>query len=266
MGVFVDAGRHNPGKGSGKEMFREITAFLLGSIIGSFLSVCIFRIPRGESIIAPGSHCPLCGSKINWYDNIPIVSYIVLLGRCRSCKGRISPVYPTVELLTATSFLILIRRYGVCPDLFIMAALTSALIVISFIDLKHHVIPDVIVYPGMVVGAAWVLGRHWNNILYYFIGWLLGGGILYLAAVASKGGMGGGDVKLGAMLGLFAGWEKILVALFLSFLFGSIVGLVLIALRKKGRKDPIPFGPFLSIGGFISIIWGTGIWDWYMGR
>lgn len=245
-------------------MFGEVMTFIFGSIVGSFLNVCIFRIPRGESIIAPPSHCPLCNSKIRWYDNIPILSYAILRGRCRSCRGKISPVYPTVEILTATSFLILFRQYGISPDFFIIAALTSALIVISFIDLRYKIIPDIIVYPGMIVGATWVLGRHWSDLVYYLMGWLVGGGILYLAAVVSRGGMGGGDVKLGAMLGLFMGWERVLVALFLSFLLGSVVGLLLIALGKKKRKDPIPFGPFLSIGSFISLIWGIKIWDWYI--
>lgn len=244
--------------------FQYLAAFLFGSAIGSFLNVCIYRIPKKESIVFPSSHCPACNKKIKPYDNIPIISYILLKGRCRECGERISFQYPLVEFLNAAGYVIMVWKFGAGINAVIYALLFSALIVVTFIDLEYQIIPDRITLPGILIGfilGATVLPVGWLNSL---IGLLLGGGLFYLVAVASRGGMGGGDIKLIAMLGAFLGWRYTLLTIFLGALAGAIVGLSLMVFKGKGRKHPVPFGPFLALGAIASLLWGNDIINWYI--
>jgi leader peptidase (prepilin peptidase)/N-methyltransferase len=239
--------------------------FLLGACIGSFLNVCVFRLPRSESIVFPASHCLNCNNKLKAYDNIPVLSFLLLRGKCRSCQTKISWQYPLVELATGILFALAAARFGLSWDTLIALILISVSIVVSLIDLKIQIIPNTISLPGIVLGlAASLVPASPVHFLNALIGALLGGGIFYLVAVVSKGGMGGGDIKLIAMFGAFLGWQKCLLTIFAGVLLGSVVGIVLILLKRKGRKDPIPFGPFLCIGALVSLFYGQTIIRWYL--
>ena len=242
-----------------------ILTFIFGLVIGSFLNVCIYRLPRGESIISPGSHCPHCGHLLGFLDLIPLISFLILNRKCRYCGKEISPRYFFVELITAILFLAVYVRFMVYERsvlLFIpYLILCSGLVVITFIDLEHKIIPDKITYPGIVAGL--IISLFSRSFLSSLFGLAIGGGILYLIVVLSRGGMGGGDVKLAAMLGAFLGWRLILLNLFLSFLFGGIIAVILLLLKLKGRKDYIPFGPYLALAGVVTIFWGRQILFWY---
>jgi leader peptidase (prepilin peptidase) / N-methyltransferase len=236
---------------------------ILGAIIGSFLNVCIYRIPRGESILRPRSHCPHCEAVIRFYDNIPILSFLILRGRCRQCGAPISWRYPLVEALNAGGYIFLLLKFGPSWHLPVYAFLFSSLIVVTFIDLSHQIVPDRITLPGIVVGAvaaATVLPAGLVNAL---IGIVLGGGLFYLVAILSRGGMGGGDIKLIAMIGAFLGWRDVLLTIFIAALTGSIVGVYLMIVLGKDRKYPVPFGPFLALGAIVSLYWGPEILVWY---
>lgn len=239
---------------------------LLGACVGSFLNVCIYRLPRGDSIIFPPSHCPQCGKRIRPYDNIPLLSFLFLRGRCRFCRKRITPRYFIVELLTALIFGSLYLRFGISGEFFVYLFLCSSLVAVAFIDFENQIIPDKITYPGIVLGLllnARGLPHSFERLRLSLLGIVLGGGLLYLIALASRGNMGGGDIKLGAMLGAFLGWRYALLSLFGAFLFGSLVGIALIILKMKTRKDYIPFGPYMVAGAIVSIFWGERIIDWY---
>ncbi len=244
-------------------------SFLFGAIVGSFLNVCVYRLPREESIVFPGSHCPYCKTPIRFYDNIPIISYILLRGKCRYCSHIISPQYPIIEGLTAFSSVLLFIKYGISLNYLIYFAFVSALIVITVIDLYHQIIPDVISLPGIGVGllSSLILSNitFWESL----IGIISGGGILFLVAVGyqwlfKREGMGGGDVKLLAMIGAFLGWKSVFLTIILSSFIGSVVGIVLIAIKGKNLKYAIPFGPFLSLGAVISLFYQNEIIYWYL--
>ena len=245
--------------------FLPAVFFIVGTCIGSFLNVCIFRLPRRESIIFPASHCMNCGTKLKPVDNIPLVSYLFLGGRCRYCRARISWQYPMVELLTGVLFTLAAIRFGLQWNTLIAVILISISIVVSVIDFKIQIIPNSISLPGIVLGLLINLFPSspvsFLNALY---GMALGGGLFYVVALVSKGGMGGGDIKLIAMFGAFLGWKNCLVTIFCGVLLGSLVGITLLLLRRKGRKDPIPFGPFLCIGALISLFYGREIIYWYL--
>jgi leader peptidase (prepilin peptidase)/N-methyltransferase len=239
--------------------------FLFGTCIGSFLNVCIFRLPNEKSIIFPASHCLQCGTELKPVDNIPIISFLLLGGKCRSCHTRISWQYPLVELLTGILFALTALRFGWQWDTAVALILISASIVVSVIDLRIQIIPNVISLPGIVIGLLInLLPSSPLGFLNAVYGMLLGGGLFYLVALVSRGGMGGGDVKLIAMFGAFLGWKKCLLTIFLGVLLGALVGVVLMLLKRKGRKDPIPFGPFLCIGALISVFYGREIIFWYL--
>ena len=238
---------------------------VLGLCIGSFLNVVIARWPEGRSIVTPPSACPRCGTQIAWFDNVPVLSFLALRARCRHCRAPISWRYPAVELLTAALFLLVLWVRGLGPDLVPALALAAALVAITVIDLDHQLIPDVITLPGVLVGvvASVLTGRPpWLESL---IGVVVGGGLFFLIIVASRGGMGGGDMKLGAMLGAFLGWKIALVAVFLGVLTGGALAVVLLVTARKGRKDAVPFGPFLALGGLVGLLWGDQILAWYLG-
>lgn len=238
--------------------------FTLGAIVGSFLNVCAARLPKGRSLWMPGSACPACQSPIRCYDNIPVLSFLLLRGRCRDCQERIAWRYPTVEIGTAALFSLAYRQIGWRPELLLALVLLAALVAITAIDLEHQLIPDLITLPGIVVGfvGSVVLSRgSWLNSL---LGIMVGGGAFFLIIVLSRGGMGGGDMKLGAMLGAFLGWKLLLLGLFLAAFLGGAVAVALLVTGRKGRKDPLPFGPFLALGGAVSLFWGEEILQWYL--
>jgi len=239
--------------------------FIIGAVIGSFLNVLIYRLPRGESIILPSSHCTYCNKPIRFYDNIPIISYILLRGRCRHCGHPISIQYPLVELINGTGYVILVWKFGIRPETFLYAFLFSSLLVVSVIDLYHKIIPDVITIPGIIIGLAGSIFFLPTGIKDSFTGLLLGGGLFFLVALISRGGMGGGDIKLIAMIGAFLGWTDVIITIVLSSFLGSIVGIFLMLFFGKGRKYPVPFGPFLSIGGIITLFFSQDIIRWYLG-
>ena len=244
--------------------------FVFGTIIGSFLNVCIARLPDGRSIVRPPSHCPQCQSFIAWYDNVPILSYLVLAGRCRSCRTRISPLYPAVEVLTGALAVALFLRLG--PSLAFAGyfAFAAALVTITFIDLDHQIIPDVISLPGIAVGLAFSLVSPLVTPMDALLGALLGGGILLSVAwlyktLRGQDGMGGGDVKLLAMIGAFLGWRSIFVTLFVGSVIGSVIGVVLMLYQRADSKLAIPFGPFLACGALVYLFFGDRIVAFYFG-
>lgn len=240
-------------------------AFLFGLCVGSFLNVVIARLPEGRSLLTPGSSCPRCAHAIRWHDNIPVLSWVWLGRKCRDCRISISWRYPAVELVTGLLFAYAVATQGLTPGLGAALVLVAALVAITVIDLDHQIIPDVISIPGTAVGFVASLLTGHPRWLESLIGIVVGGGIFFLIIVASRGGMGGGDMKLGAMLGAFLGWKVLLVAVLSAVLLGGGVAIVLLVLGRKGRKDPVPFGPFLALGGLIGLFWGEGIIRWYLG-
>lgn len=253
------------------ELF-ELCFFFLGLIVGSFLNVCIYRLPRNISIIRPPSSCPICNTPIKPWDNIPILSYLLLKGKCRKCGESISIRYPIVELLNGILYLSVLIFFGLGWHLPFLFVFMSAMIVITFIDLDFQIIPDVITLPGIVIGllsaSFWlpdpfslqpsVVGFK-NSIA----GLFLGGGLFYLIAICSRGGMGGGDIKLMAMIGSFMGWKAVFLTTFIGSLTGSLVGIFLMVFKGKGRKTKIPFGPFLAFGSIITLFFSGEIIKWY---
>jgi|YelNatPaOPRAMG01_1025707.scaffolds.fasta_scaffold148624_1 leader peptidase (prepilin peptidase)/N-methyltransferase len=239
--------------------------FILGLIFGSFANVCIYRLPKGKSIITPGSFCPNCNKNIKWFDNIPVLSYIFLKGKCRYCKKPISPRYLIVELLTGILFFLMYKKFGISISTLIYIFLTLCLIIISFIDIDTFLISDVIVIPGILIGLflSFLFPQIHNmeriqGFLYSFEGILLGGGILIFLGIVGKllfkkDAMGGGDVKLLGMIGAFLGWKPVFLTLFFGSLFGTLISLTLILLGKRKIDDYVPFGPYLALGALISI-------------
>ena len=238
--------------------------------MGSFSNVCIYRIPRNESIIYPASHCPKCRSEIKPFDNIPLLSFILLKGRCRHCKTKISIRYPMVELLSGLIYLIIYLIYGLSVQTLIYIILSSALIIIAFIDLNQQIVPDVISLPGIVIGFIVSFFVHYISFINSALGIVVGGGIILFIGIAGslifkKEAMGGGDVKLAAMIGAFLGWRYIIISLFLGFFLGALAGIILIIAKIKKREDVIPFGPFIVLGSLITLLWGEQIISWYLG-
>jgi len=250
-------------------MMWHIVSIIFGALIGSFLNVCIIRLPKEESIISPGSHCPHCKNQIKFYDNIPLISYLLLRGKCRYCKGQISTQYPLVEGITALSSLVLFMRFGPSLSYLIYFAFVAALIVITVIDLYHQIIPDVISLPGIGVGLLASLIIPQITFFDSLVGTLLGGGSLFLVATLyqwlfKREGMGGGDVKLLAMIGAFLGWKAVILTILLGSLIGSIIGISIMVLKGKDFKYAIPFGPFLSLGAVIALFYQNEIIVWYL--
>lgn len=247
-----------------------VIVMIFGTFIGSFLNVCIYRIPRHESIVWPSSRCPACAAHIAPYDNVPLVSFAVLRGRCRSCRARISLRYPLVEMANGIGYVFILARFGPGWPAAIYAALFSALLVITFIDLDHQIVPDVITLPGIPLGVLCAATVLPVGLLNSVLGLLLGGGLLWVLAWASpylfgKEGMGGGDIKLLAMIGAFLGWRPTLLTLMVAALVGSVVGIGLISLKLLRRDQYIPFGPFLALGALISLFYYREITGWYFG-
>ena len=246
-----------------------VIVFLFGAMIGSFANVCIMRIPAQESIVFPRSRCPQCKQPVRWYDNIPLVSWIVLRGRCRSCDAPISFRYFVVELLTALAAVALYARVGFGVEWLVLFLFLTALIIVTFIDLDHRIIPDVISLPGIVVGFILSL-RGEPGPVSSAIGIVTGGGLLLTVAWAyhawtGREGMGGGDIKLLGMIGAFLGWRSVPFTMLLSSLTGSLVGVTLMLWTGSDTKYAIPFGPFLALGAVAFIFCGDPLIAWYLG-
>jgi leader peptidase (prepilin peptidase)/N-methyltransferase len=244
-------------------------AAAFGAVVGSFLNVCIYRLPIGKSIVWPASQCTVCNRPLAWYENIPVASWVVLRGRCRTCKTPIAVRYPIVELLTAAMFALSMWAYG--PGVLLASRLIFgvALIVLFAIDLEHHLLPNAITLPGIVVGFAFSFYTEpgWVASL---IGLLAGGGVLYAIAEAyyrirHEEGLGMGDVKMLAMIGAFLGWKLMIVTLMMASFSGTFVGLILIASKRGGMKYALPFGTFLALGAALAATVGPALIDWYLG-
>jgi leader peptidase (prepilin peptidase) / N-methyltransferase len=244
----------------------ETTVFAFGLIIGSFCNVVVYRLPQGKSIVMPGSQCRSCARSIRPWDNIPLLSYFLLKGQCRFCKEPISIRYPVVECISGVLFVLFYLKFGLSMTFVVYALLTSVLIIVALIDLDHNIIPNTITLPGMAIGLGLSTAALPITPLSSLYGLMIGGAIFYLIALISKGGMGGGDIKLIAMIGAFLGLPGVLFTIFASALFGSMVGLMLILLGKKGRKDRVPFGPFLSCGAILFMLSGNELIQWYLGN
>jgi len=237
---------------------------LFGLAIGSFLNVVIARLPAGRSLVRPRSTCPGCSALLKWYDNIPVLSFLVLRGRCRTCGMRISWRYPIVEMVTAVVLVLAYVALGPTADFAVAVVLLPALIAITGIDLQHQLIPDAITLPGILVGLLLNLATGRMSWVESVIGIALGGGLFFLIILVSRGGMGGGDLKLGAMLGAFLGWKALLFGLFVAIVLGGVIGAAFLATGVRGRKDPIPFGPFLAAGGAMALVWGERAFSWWV--
>jgi len=252
------------------ELFWSVMFFSVGAVVGSFLNVVIARLPDGLSIVYPSSRCPVCQHEIRPYDNIPILSFFILLGRCRDCDSPISFRYPLVELAGSILCAALYWKWGLTPAFGVFFAFCSALLVVFFIDLDHMIIPDVISLNGIGVGlvcstAGWIPGIDWPLSL---SGILLGGALLYVPAVIYEKirgveGLGGGDIKLLAMIGAFSGPQAVIFVLFLSSLVGTAAALAGLALRGGSSSSPIPFGPFLTASAVVYVFAGTRVMGYF---
>lgn len=252
-------------------MLANIYVFLIGLCVGSFLNVCIHRLPAGRSIVSPPSACTACGAPIRWYDNIPLLSYLLLRGRCRSCRAAISLRYPIVELLAGLFALAVWLRFGWHVQAPVYFLFIAALLVITFIDLDHRIIPDVITLPGIPLGFAFSFLLPGLSGLDALLGIAVGGGSLLVVAwgyrlVTGKEGMGGGDVKMLAMIGAFIGWQGVLFTIMASSLAGTLAGVAVMIRMGKGLKLAVPFGPFLAIGAILYLFFGSQLIDWYLYR
>jgi leader peptidase (prepilin peptidase)/N-methyltransferase len=241
---------------------------LLGLMLGSFMNVCIYRLPRGLSPVRPRSSCPSCGHMLSWYENVPVVSYLVLRGRCRACRAWISPMYPIVEFITGAVFLAGYVWYGPTPLLIVRLVFAWAMIALFVIDLQHKILPNVITLPGIAVGvlANALAGPGWAASL---IGAAVGAGILFAIAevyyrVRHEEGLGMGDVKMLGMIGAFLGWKLVLVTLVLSSFLGSIVGIGVLIAKRESLKYALPFGTFLAAGALVAAVGGDAILNWYL--
>lgn len=246
-----------------------LIALVFGMVVGSFLNVCICRMPKDESIVSPPSHCPRCSLQIKWYDNIPLLSYLLLRGKCRGCGVHISLQYPLVELINGILTLLLFLRFGLTPTFAALLLFCSSLVVITFIDIEHQIIPDEISLSGIVIGFALSFFLKEPGWLSSLIGILLGGGILLLVAygyqaLTGREGMGGGDVKLLAMMGAFLGWKAVPFIIFIGSFTGSIIGVSIMMLQNKDSKLAIPFGPYLAFAAIFYIFYGQPLINWYL--
>ncbi len=246
----------------------EVAVFLLGLMVGSFLNVCIYRIPRRRSIVWPGSACPRCGRPVRWYDNVPVVSYLVLRGRCRDCGSRISIRYPLVELAAGLGFVAVVRASADVWSAAVGCAFVALLIVVALVDLDFRIIPNRVVLVGAGIGLA---AAPWISpgIAGVLLGALVGGGTLMGVSVLYRwatgvDGMGAGDIKLMAMIGLFVGWQGALFTIFIGALAGTVVGLGLMALKGEGRRAALPFGTFLAPAAICVWIAGDDVFHWYV--
>lgn len=266
-----------------------IFVFLFGLIIGSFLNVCILRIPSGKSIVKPASACPKCGAPIRSYDNIPVLSYLLLGGKCRSCKKKVSSLYPLVELLTGLLFIACYRAFGLTPEALKWAVFSGIMVVLVFTDLRERVLPDAVNYTGLALGlllsvftaptdgtASWLANRLFDfpppapvlSVVDGLFGAALGSGMLWLVSEAyfrlrHREGMGLGDVKMMLMAGAFLGLKRTLLTILAGSILGSILGLAVILARRKDANYELPFGTFLGMAALLVVFFGTPVVNWY---
>ncbi|MBM7613985.1 prepilin peptidase [Alkaliphilus hydrothermalis] len=241
--------------------------FLYGMIIGSFLNVCIWRVPRGESIIFPPSHCPNCNTRLKLYDLVPVLSYISTGGKCRYCFNQISTQYPLVEVANGLLYLLIFHKYGFSIDSLIYCLLGSLLLVIGIVDYYSQIIPNEFIITGFGILLILNIKSYTTEpslLLSGVVGLIIAGGFFLFIAIITAGGMGGGDIKLMAMLGLWLGWKLVLLVMLLSFVLGALGSLILISLKIKGRKDYIPFGPFIGIATLLTVLYGDDIINLYI--
>jgi leader peptidase (prepilin peptidase)/N-methyltransferase len=243
-------------------------SLLVGLAVGSFLNVCIHRLPKGASIVRPGSRCPTCDAPIRWHDNLPLVGYLLLRARCRECGTVLSWRYPIVEALTGLLFLLTVWRFGLGLRSIVLLIFLCGLIVIAFIDLDHQIIPHAVTLPGIPLGLLASLVTRDPSPRDAAAGALIGAGMVYLIAVYAevafqRESMGGGDVNLLAMIGAFLGWRQVLLSFFLAVAAGACLSMILVATRVLSRKDRIPFGPFLALGAVVSVFEGDAVIEWY---
>ncbi|MDD5355629.1 MAG: prepilin peptidase [Candidatus Omnitrophica bacterium] len=250
--------------------------FITGLAVGSFLNVCIYRLPREQSLVKPRSHCPHCKKTISWRDNIPLLSYILLKGKCRHCKAKISFQYFTVELITALMFILFYNTFGLTVKSIIYLVFTCGLIVATFVDFNFRIIPDEINIGGIILGlvASFIYpelhnaGSHIFGLYMSFLGIIVGGGILWLTGligdfIFKKETMGGGDVKLLAMIGAFLGWKIAVLTFFISPIFGAVVGIII---KLRTKNSLIAYGPYLALGSLVSLFFGNDILKWILLR
>jgi len=254
----------------GLQLLFSGTAVALGLLVGSFLNVCIHRVPREESVVAPRSRCPACGAGIAWYDNVPVLSYVLLRGRCRACGASISARYPVVEALTGLVSWLVFQRYGVSWLYAVWFAYAASLITLSVIDLDHRIIPDEISITGIAAGVLLSLFTPLQPFLDSLFGLLLGGGFLLVVgmvyeAARKQEGIGGGDIKLMAMVGAFTGWKGALFTIFGGSVVASVFGISMMIARRSGTQLAIPFGPFLSAASFCYVLFGDELIQLYLG-
>ncbi|MFC1957542.1 prepilin peptidase [Chloroflexota bacterium] len=258
-------------------MWIPVLAFILGTSFGSFLNVVIDRLPRGQSLVYPPSHCGTCGKKLGVFELIPIASYLWLKGRCRYCKASIPRRILAVEMGSGLLFALISFNYGFSIEFLVLAFYTCIFIILTLIDLEHGLILNKITYPA--IGISFALAPFWsslgfsrtflggNSVLHVFLSSLSGGvifaGFFLIIILLSRGGMGWGDVKMAWLIGLVTGFPSVLVAMMVSFISGGLTAGLLLLLHLKSRKETIPYGPFLAIGAFIALLWGENIIDWY---
>ena len=252
-------------------VFFDIFFTVAGAAVGSFLNVLICRIPEGKSIVYPSSHCPKCSHPIRFYDNIPLISYLVLRGRCRDCREKISLRYPLVEALTALMSFLLFWKFGLSTKYLFSFIFTAALIVITFIDLDLQIIPDVITLPGIPLFFLAAVFFMDVKVMDALLGLLIGGGCLFVIAfvyelITKREGMGGGDIKLLAMMGAFLGWKSLFFILFVSSLLGALVGISAMIVKGKDMKYAVPFGPFLSAAAVAYLFVGIDVMEYFFFR
>lgn len=243
-----------------------LLAGIIGTVIGSFLNVCIWRVPRGQSVFQPPSSCPECGSRLGPLELVPVLSYLALRGRCGHCRAAISPRYPAVEAATGILFMIAYLYHPLPGEAVFHSFFVSVFVVLAAIDLEHRILPNKVIAVGLGGGLALLSLTDPGGLWPAAAGALAGGAIFLVIVLASRGGMGAGDFKMAALVGLYLGWPWVLIALMMAVFSGAFVGLALLLTGRKGRRDAIPFGPFLALGAWITGNWGTGVASWYWER